>query len=77
MVLGEGLRLIALAVFIGLVVSLGATRLLRNQLFGVAPLDVLTFVAVTVILAGVAILACYVPAWRASRIDPMVALRSE
>jgi putative ABC transport system permease protein len=66
-----------LAVFIGLVVSFGAARLLRNQLFGVAPLDALTFVAVTVILAGVAMLACYIPARRASRIDPMVALRSE
>jgi putative ABC transport system permease protein len=77
MVLGEGMRLIVLAVFIGLVVSFGAARLLRNQLFGVAPLDALTFVAVTVILAGVAMLACYIPARRASRIDPMVALRSE
>jgi putative ABC transport system permease protein len=77
MVLGEGVRLIVVAVFIGLVVSFGAARLLRNQLFGVAPLDALTFVAVTVILAGVAMLACYIPARRASRIDPMVALRSE
>jgi ABC-type antimicrobial peptide transport system permease subunit len=77
MVLGDGMRLIGLAVFVGLVVSLGAARLLRSQLYGVAPNDLLTFGAVTVVLAGVAMLACYIPARRASRVDPMVALRSE
>jgi predicted permease len=77
MVLGDGMRLIGLAVFVGLVVSLGAARLLRSQLYGVAPNDSLTFGAVTVVLAGVAMLACYIPARRASRVDPMVALRSE
>ncbi|HMA25705.1 MAG TPA: FtsX-like permease family protein, partial [Gemmatimonadaceae bacterium] len=77
MVLGEGMRLIGLAVFVGLLTSLGAARLLRNQLFGVAPNDLATFGVVTVVLAGVAMLACYIPARRASRVDPMVALRSE
>ncbi len=77
MVIGEGARLITIAVGIGLLASLGAARLLRSQLFGVAPNDVLTFIAVTVVLAGVALLACYLPARRASRVDPMVALRSE
>ena len=77
MVIGEGLRLVAVAVFVGLLASLGAARLLRSQLFGVAPHDMITFAAVTVVLAGVAMLACYVPARRASRVDPMVALRSE
>ena len=77
MVIGEGLRLIGLAVAIGLLASLGAARLLRSQLYGVAPHDVVTFTAVSVTLAGVALAACYIPARRASRVDPMVALRSE
>jgi len=77
MVLGEGMRLIGFAVFVGLLTSLGAARLLRNQLYGVAPNDLATFGAVTVVLSGVAMLACYIPARRASRVDPMVALRSE
>ena len=77
MVILEGARLVGLALAIGLFASLGAARLLRNQLFGVAPHDVLTFVAVSAALAAVALLACYIPARRASRVDPMVALRNE
>jgi putative ABC transport system permease protein len=77
MVIGEGARLVAIAVAIGLVAAVGAARLLRSQLFGVQPNDLLTFAVVTVVLSAVAILACYVPARRASRVDPMVALRSE
>jgi len=77
MVLAEGARLVALALAIGLFASLGAARLLRNQLFGVAPHDVVTFAAVSAALAGVALLACYIPARRASRVDPMAALRNE
>ena len=77
LVVMEGTRLVGIAVAIGLVGAFAATRLLRSQLFGVAPHDVLTFVAVTVVLAGVAILACYLPARRASRVDPMEALRAD
>jgi putative ABC transport system permease protein len=77
MVVREGARLIALAVVIGLIASLIAARLLQSQLFGVGPNDVPTLAAVTAILSTVAIVACYVPARRASRVDPMVALRSE
>lgn len=77
MVVGEGMRIVAIAVAIGLVASFGATRLLRSQLFGVGPTDVLTFSIVTALLAGVAMLACYLPARRASRVDPMVALRTD
>ena len=75
MVVAEGARLVGVAVAIGLVGSLAATRLLRSQLFGVEPHDAVTFVAVTAVLGGVAILACYIPARRASRVDPMEALR--
>lgn len=77
LVVREGARLVAIAVAIGLVAAFGATRLLRSQLFGVAPHDALTFAAVTFVLAGVAILACYLPARRASRVDPMEALRTD
>ena len=77
MVVGEGMRIVAIGVAIGLAGSLGATRLLRSQLFGVGPTDVLTFTVVTVLLAFVAMLACFLPARRASRVDPMVALRTD
>jgi putative ABC transport system permease protein len=77
MVIREGMRVVGFAVAIGLAASFGATRLLRSQLFGVGPMDVLTFSVVTVLLAAVAMLACYLPARRASRVDPMIALRSD
>ena len=77
MVVGEGMRIVAIGVVFGLLGSFATTRLLRSQLFGVGPTDALTFSVVTAILAGVAMLACFLPARRASRVDPMVALRSD
>ena len=77
MVLRQGMRTIVIALVIGLVVSIGATRLLQSQLFGVDRMDPLTFAAVPLVLAVVAFAACYLPARRASRIDPLVALRAE
>ena len=77
MVIGDGLRLVAVAVVVGLALSIGAGRFLRNQLFGIPATDTLTFVAVKVVLGGVALLACYIPARRASRVDPLVALRMD
>jgi putative ABC transport system permease protein len=77
MVIGEGLKLVGVAVIAGLVTSAGAARLLRNQLFGVQPDDAVTFLVVTAVLSLVAIVACYVPARRASRVDPMIALRTD
>ena len=77
MVIGDGLRLVAVAVVVGLALSVGAGRLLRHQLFGIPATDTLTFVAVTAVLGGVALIACYVPARRASRVDPLVALRMD
>jgi predicted permease len=77
MVLGQGARLIGAGVMAGLVAALAATRLMTNALYGVPPTDTLTFVAVVPVLAGVAIAACYVPAYRASRVEPVAALRHE
>jgi len=77
MVLRQGMRTIAIAIVIGLVASFAATRVLETQLFGVEPTDPLTFAAVPVVLALVALAACYLPARRASRVDPVVALRAD
>jgi len=77
MVVGEGLRLCALGVGLGLAASAPLTRLLRSLLFGVSPSDPLTLVAASAALLLVAVMACYVPARRATEVDPMVALRHE
>ncbi len=74
-VLGEGARLAALGLGLGLVGSLVAMRLITTMLFGVKPTDPLTFAAVAVVLASVALAACYIPARRATRVDPLTALR--
>lgn len=75
MILGEGLRIALLGAGIGLLGSFFAARLLSGMLFGVAPGDPFTFAGVAIVLVGVAMLACYVPARRATRVDPLVALR--
>jgi putative ABC transport system permease protein len=76
LVLGESARLIALGVGIGLLGSVAAARLLRAMLYLTSPTDPLTLAATTLSLAAVAFLACYVPARRATRIDPLTALRA-
>ena len=77
MVLRQGMTTIGIALAIGLAVAFGTTRLIRSQLSGVSATDPLTFIAVPLILSGVALAACYFPARRASRVDPIVALRAE
>ncbi len=77
LVLGQGLGLILVGLLIGLGVSLAVTRLLRAQLYGVTTTDTLTYVGVAVLLCLVALAACFIPARRATRVQPMVALRHE
>ena len=77
MALGEGLRIIAIGLASGLALAAIVTRLFRSMLFGVEPADPVTFLSVSAILAAVALSACYIPARRATRVDPLVALREE
>jgi len=77
MVLRRGITLTLIGVAFGVVATLGVTRLISSMIFGVSPYDPLTFVAVAAILSIVALLACYIPARRAMKVDPMVALRYE
>ena len=75
--MGWGIRLAAAGLVIGFAGALGLTRYMSAALFGVAPTDPVTFTAVAAILLVAAVTACYLPASRASRVDPVVALRDE
>ncbi|MEP6780034.1 MAG: FtsX-like permease family protein [Gemmatimonadaceae bacterium] len=76
MVVREGIRLVTLGVVIGVVIAAGTSRLLSAYLYGVSPLDGVTFVGMSAVFAAVALLASYLPARRASRANPITALRS-
>jgi ABC-type antimicrobial peptide transport system permease subunit len=77
MVVGRGLKLAGLGVVVGLIGALALTRLMQGVLYGVTATDPLTFFGVAVALLGVAAFASWLPALRATRVDPLVALRSE
>jgi predicted permease len=77
LVVRNGLKLVGIGLALGLLAALGLTRFLRGLLYGVSTFDPVSFVSVAAVLIGVGILACWLPAHRAAKVDPVVALRSE
>ncbi|HKW87136.1 MAG TPA: ABC transporter permease [Candidatus Acidoferrales bacterium] len=77
LVLRQGILIAGIGVFAGLLSAAAMAKLVANFLYGTSPMDALTYVATSVLLAAIALLACYIPARRAMRVDPMVALRYE
>jgi putative ABC transport system permease protein len=77
LIIGQGMKLTLIGVAIGCVGAIGVTRLMSSLLFAVAPTDLVTFTVSAIALTLVALLACYLPAHRATKVDPLVALRYE
>jgi predicted permease len=77
LVLGHGMKMALSGVALGLAIALGMTRLMAKMLYGVSATDPATFVVIPLLLTMVALVACFVPAWRATQVDPLVALRDE
>jgi putative ABC transport system permease protein len=77
MVLSQGMMLAAIGVAIGLISAFLLTRLMRTMLFGIEPTDPVTFASIAILLSAVALIACYIPGRRATKVDPVVSLRYE
>jgi len=77
LIVGQGLKLVLSGIALGLVAALALRRMIEKLLFGVSPTDPLTYIAIASLLVGVALVACWIPARRATKVDPLVALRSE
>jgi ABC-type antimicrobial peptide transport system permease subunit len=77
MILRESLLLLAIGISVGLPVTIAMTRLLRDQLFGLTATDPITFAGAIAVVAAITVLAAWLPARRAAKVDPMIALRCE
>jgi putative ABC transport system permease protein len=77
LVVNHGMKMAMGGVALGLLAALGLTRLLGKMLYGVSAIDPATFTVIALLLVAVALLACFVPAWRATKVDPLVCLRHE
>jgi ABC-type antimicrobial peptide transport system permease subunit len=77
LILQQGMKLVLIGLFLGLAAALAVTHLLKSLLFGVSATDPLTFVGIGLLLTVVALLACWVPARRATKVDPLIALRHD
>jgi ABC-type antimicrobial peptide transport system permease subunit len=77
LVLSQGVKMTLGGVALGLLAARGLTRLLEKMLYGVSATDLMTFTVIPLLLMSVALFACFVPAWRATKVDPLIALRSE
>jgi putative ABC transport system permease protein len=77
LIVGQGLKLVLLGLVLGIAGALAMTRFLKTMLFGISPTDPMTFGSIAVMLTAVALLACWIPARRATKVDPLVALRHE
>jgi predicted permease len=77
LMVGQGMRPIAVGIVVGVMTAIGVTRFMSTLLFHVRPLDPMTFIVMTMVLAVVGVLACWIPAARASRVDPLTSLRAE
>jgi putative ABC transport system permease protein len=77
LIMKEGAKFSLAGIAVGLIGAFLVTRLMSSELYGVSPLDPITYIGVAVVMAAVTLLACYIPTRRATRVDPMVALRYE
>ena len=77
LIIGQAMLLVVVGIGIGLLAAAALTRLMKTMLFGVSATDPITYVAIAVFFGAIALIASYIPAWRATHVDPLIALRNE